>query len=485
MANERNCSQGLFGRSTKRAYRRGTADIIKLYEGLYDHPGPSLHTSMHSVTAAARLLIAVLAIVASAGAAAVDHLIVYGSLRPDDDSGMPWTKQFLQGMTHRKIHVLGSRLFVYQTYACVALEGASDGDFVVGYALSAAPGAPEGFFQQKRKVADQIEGYPQMYDRTAVTAVVADGSNEDGTEVRGFLYHRRECVRGQRLKSGDWLKRNEDLAHLARCVKADNVLVAAAADILGSYELLFQLLLSYRSTVIGVSWFFSEVAIAVLCSRARVDMLASILLPVLSMKWLLVLNDILHLESCWDVLKSVWICTACAAVAAQMHIDELLIAVEKARWSAAFRSAVKRLSVSHRCRLGLGLFYCALELGTGWWNDSMDDSVERIGYTRKTLLSLTMVCSLISLINIVASIGCPVCNSQLTYKVLQPALKGVMSSFLDPSKLVRAEMLYGVLHKMCAHNSSFAAICTILYIAARFSCKFVERRLLISESIVA
>ena len=65
--------------------------------------------------------------------------------------------------------------------------------------------------------------------------------------------------------------------------------------------------------------------------------------------------------------------------------------------------------------LGLGLLYvyCALELGstsiTGWWNDSLDDSIERIGYTRKILLYLTMASSLISLINMVASIGYPVC----------------------------------------------------------------------------
>ena len=60
--------------------------------------------------------------------------------------------------------------------------------------------------------------------------------------------------------------------------------------------------------------------------------------------------------------------------------------------------------------LGLGLLYCALVLGsTGWWNDSLDDSIERIGYTRKILLYLTMASSLISLINMVASIGYPVC----------------------------------------------------------------------------
>ena len=92
------------------------------------------------------------------------------------------------------------------------LGGASDGDFVVGYALSAAPRAPRraSLRASSRRRAACIESYagpgaPQnMYDRTVVIAEA-----EDGTEVR------REYVRGLRLKSGDWLKREEDRNTLA------------------------------------------------------------------------------------------------------------------------------------------------------------------------------------------------------------------------------------------------------------------------------
>ena len=35
----------------------------------------------------------------------INSVFVYGSLRPDDDSGMPWTKSALVGMNYKKATV--------------------------------------------------------------------------------------------------------------------------------------------------------------------------------------------------------------------------------------------------------------------------------------------------------------------------------------------------------------------------------------------
>ena len=36
----------------------------------------------------------------------IKSVFVYGSLRPDDDSGMPWTKSALVGMEYQKAKVM-------------------------------------------------------------------------------------------------------------------------------------------------------------------------------------------------------------------------------------------------------------------------------------------------------------------------------------------------------------------------------------------
>ena len=58
---------------------------------------------------------------------------VYGSLRPDDDSGMPWTKAACAFMSWRRAIVKDAQLFNYH-YASAILE--RPGHHVVGCILT-------------------------------------------------------------------------------------------------------------------------------------------------------------------------------------------------------------------------------------------------------------------------------------------------------------------------------------------------------------
>ena len=60
-------------------------------------------------------------------------VFVYGSLRPDDDSGQAWTKQACEGMDWVKAEVHGAGLFK-DNYACAVLG--KKGMKVVGCILS-------------------------------------------------------------------------------------------------------------------------------------------------------------------------------------------------------------------------------------------------------------------------------------------------------------------------------------------------------------
>ena len=48
-------------------------------------------------------------------------LFVYGTLRPDDDSGAAWTKDFLDGARGQKAVLRDSALF-FDAYPCAVLE---------------------------------------------------------------------------------------------------------------------------------------------------------------------------------------------------------------------------------------------------------------------------------------------------------------------------------------------------------------------------
>merc|ERR1711924_31081 len=51
----------------------------------------------------------------------IRYVFVYGSLRPDDDSGMAWTKDACENMRGQKAIVRGARMYK-DTYASVKLN---------------------------------------------------------------------------------------------------------------------------------------------------------------------------------------------------------------------------------------------------------------------------------------------------------------------------------------------------------------------------
>ena len=156
----------------------------------------------------------------------VRALFVYGSLRPDDDSGMPWTTAFTAGMVCAPATLRGAAMYE-DSYACVVLgkgtavgedgdecrheddDDASAGDpaagaggAVVGCVLTLPPPAGAAAFARKLAEADQIEGYPDLYLRATVRVETGGGT------MLALAYHRPGCDRSRRIPGGDWLLRH-------------------------------------------------------------------------------------------------------------------------------------------------------------------------------------------------------------------------------------------------------------------------------------
>ena len=137
----------------------------------------------------------------------VQHIFAYGSLRPDDTSGMPWTKRFNNGLTARPGSI-GPALLFEDEYASVVLGSAAAGTSarVTGFALGCVD---TSLFAAKLRMADEIEGYEPrgggLYERAVV-----DVRLEDGETVQAYVYHRPGCNRSTPVSSGDWLLRGHD-----------------------------------------------------------------------------------------------------------------------------------------------------------------------------------------------------------------------------------------------------------------------------------
>lgn len=146
-------------------------------------------------------------------------IFVYGSLRPDDDSGMPWTEPACQGMLGQKAVVRNAKLY-HDKYAVAVMntdETQHDGQ-VIGWVLSHR--SPE-VFAEKLALYDHIEQFnPQnpsesYYKRTTTTACLLkdlrDGQQEQigepGDTLEAFLYHRTDACLDVPVPGGDWLKR--------------------------------------------------------------------------------------------------------------------------------------------------------------------------------------------------------------------------------------------------------------------------------------
>ena len=140
--------------------------------------------------------------------ATVQACFVYGSLRPDDDSGQMWTKEACKGMTARKAIVKGVGL--YQHHYAAAIFG-KEGKQVVGFVLTHDDNK---VFKEKLQNYDRIEGYNAqnpakgLYQRDEVEAIIVDDEGKETEEkVRTWMYHRNGIPENDEVPEGDWLKR--------------------------------------------------------------------------------------------------------------------------------------------------------------------------------------------------------------------------------------------------------------------------------------
>ena len=145
---------------------------------------------------------------------AIRHVFVYGSLRPDDDSGQAWTKEAVRGLRAQKATLSKARLF-HDQYACAVLDSAYDKNHsILGYVLSTND---EELFKEKLALFDKIEGYKgpdysNLYDRTILDVELLPSNEQNPTSVEAYVYHgTNRCNRENPIPSGDWLQRNSCL----------------------------------------------------------------------------------------------------------------------------------------------------------------------------------------------------------------------------------------------------------------------------------
>jgi len=129
---------------------------------------------------------------------------VYGSLRPDDDSGKPWTKDFCQGLAAETATLTGASLYVEGAYPSLCLERTRCE--VRGVLLTPENSATAAeVMADKLEKADAIEGYPSLYDRAILTV-----ETNSGEFRRAYVYHRTGRVdRSEHacIPDGDWMSR--------------------------------------------------------------------------------------------------------------------------------------------------------------------------------------------------------------------------------------------------------------------------------------
>jgi gamma-glutamylcyclotransferase (GGCT)/AIG2-like uncharacterized protein YtfP len=128
---------------------------------------------------------------------------VYGSLRPDDVTGMPWRDHWLAGGTcHRG--VIHGRMYD-DTYASVVLpeeekeekEEETAPPTVFGWLVEYS----EEAYLKKLKEGDEIEGYPQLYGREKVVVRC-----DNGTCCVAWCYVRPNCSKDVCVLGGDWVE---------------------------------------------------------------------------------------------------------------------------------------------------------------------------------------------------------------------------------------------------------------------------------------
>ena len=160
----------------------------------------------------------------------VTSFFVYGSLRPDDDSGQTWTQEFVDSAASASPAVVTGAALFKDNYAAAVLHPASPGDKaakaagggkgVVGYVM----GFAEKAWPARLAWADNIEGFPSLYQRSVVCAQrlepgakpKAGGGGHSATGIGpancwAWMYHRGRgelSAKAVCIPSGDWLQRD-------------------------------------------------------------------------------------------------------------------------------------------------------------------------------------------------------------------------------------------------------------------------------------
>ena len=141
------------------------------------------------------------------------YVFVYGSLRPDDDSGMIWTQNSVAGMLGQLARLPRAKLYI-QDFATVSFDGATEEHSVVGWVLTAG----EAVFKKKLAEYDLIQGYDPhgsgYSNRTQRDVWLLGDTNiaPAGTCVKAYVYHRSVMLDEKYwIPSGDWLRRDEHI----------------------------------------------------------------------------------------------------------------------------------------------------------------------------------------------------------------------------------------------------------------------------------
>lgn len=129
-----------------------------------------------------------------------EGFFVYGTLRPDDDSGAAWTKAFIEEMDSQVAFLAGASLYIDGSYPAVSLEQTS-------CSVRGAFMWPKsrGMLSSKLAEADSIEGFPDLYDRVVLPVQTATGETR-----QAYVYHRTgrtDRAHCTRVPDGDWLSR--------------------------------------------------------------------------------------------------------------------------------------------------------------------------------------------------------------------------------------------------------------------------------------
>ena len=142
----------------------------------------------------------------------IHSIFVYGSLRPDDDSGMAWTKYACDGMNYCKAIVKDHCMYL-DGYASV--KSNKIGKKVIGYILTPDPKRQDINWFDKLQHYDSIEGYdisnPDksqcLYDRHVVEAI----NIRTKEKVCCYIYVRNDASEDYEVPNGDWLQRDRSI----------------------------------------------------------------------------------------------------------------------------------------------------------------------------------------------------------------------------------------------------------------------------------